>query len=380
MSQPGFTLLDSGNGAVDVFFVISGYVLSYRLLKLARTQQAAPLLDAVVSSVFRRYLRLYGSAAVASFFAMTLIGLGWSGDTGTGARRMGSLGPQLWDWGKDMLHYCNLFENNMPGFWYPEVFSSRYLDPLWTLPVEFRASMVVFAFCTATSKLSSRSRMLLCSFLIFCSYVWAANYIVCFLGGVLLADLSFTRFPERHFSNTSLPIDNNGGSEKGSQEISRIKKVMYWIMFLTSLFLLGEPKWNLQDAFWPWPSLDRLTPDSYRIDWLQLHFWLSIGAIMLVFCLDSYPTLQIPLRWKFSRYLGDISFGIYVIHRPLLWSVYDHILNPLRAWVLGDHVWAHLISMSCLYVVVLWAADLFGRIDEKVVASGRWLQNRFFTW
>lgn len=54
INQPFVRIIFGGRGMVDVFFVISGYVLSYRMLKLMRTQQAVPLLDTVVSSVFRR--------------------------------------------------------------------------------------------------------------------------------------------------------------------------------------------------------------------------------------------------------------------------------------------------------------------------------------
>jgi hypothetical protein len=49
---------DLGVLVVDVFFVISGYVLSFRILKLMRNRQTGRLLDSMASAVFRRYIRL----------------------------------------------------------------------------------------------------------------------------------------------------------------------------------------------------------------------------------------------------------------------------------------------------------------------------------
>lgn len=73
---PFFRLLLAGRGMVDVFFVISGYVLSYRLLMLTRNQDGR-VLEALASSTFRRYFRLFGSAGAATFIAMITVWLGW---------------------------------------------------------------------------------------------------------------------------------------------------------------------------------------------------------------------------------------------------------------------------------------------------------------
>jgi peptidoglycan/LPS O-acetylase OafA/YrhL len=195
-------ILVHGRAMVDVFFVISGYVLSYRMLKLMRTQQAVPLLDTVVSSVFRRWIRLYGSAAVASFILMLLVEFGWT----YRSRRQKNLALQLWDWGLDFGHFSNVFAH-LDGYWSRNGLSNKYLDVLWTMPVEFRGSMALFTFCVGVCKLSTRNRMLLCWFLMLLAWYWAVVYVALFLGGLFLADLSFTRHPERLGPHPSLPLD-----------------------------------------------------------------------------------------------------------------------------------------------------------------------------
>jgi peptidoglycan/LPS O-acetylase OafA/YrhL len=375
LEQPGFTIITAGRGMVDVFFVISGYVLSYRMLKLMRTQQAVGLLDALVSSVFRRYLRLFGSAAIASFVGMVLVVFGWKDQQ----FQKPTLIAQLWDWIKDFVNFNNFFADDIPGYWYSGVHSTKYLDPLWTIPVEFKGSMVLFLFCAASCKLSNRNRMLFCSLFILICYIWLKTYVALFLGGCLFADLSFTRHPERVSPLDVLP-QNNGTMEPITQHLHSAKKVMFSVMCATSIILLGMPRKNLQETFWPWPMLDNWTPNSYRETGSEEHFWLSIGALMLVFSLDCYPTLQTPLKWNISRYMGDLSFGIYVMHILVIMTLWVNILNPMRLAYLGNALWTHVPNLLIIYAAVFWAAELFIRVDDKVVTSGKWLQARFFTW
>lgn len=374
MKQPPFSLLTSGRGMVDVFFVISGYVLSYRMLKLIRTRQAAALLDAMASSVFRRYLRLFGSAAVASFIGMLTVWLGWKEPH----LRKPTLAAQLWDWAQDTIKFCDFLADDMPGYWYRGVHSSKYLDPLWTIPVEFKGSMWVFLFCIGSCKLSNKNRMIFCSFCILTCFIWLKTYAALFLGGCLLADLSFTRFPER-LPTSPLPQDNRTITPV-SQKLHPAKKVLFTMMCIVSLGLLAQPRTNHKFSAWPWPTLQEWIPSSYRGTRSQEHFWLSIGALMLVFSLDSYPTLQTPLKWRISRYLGDISFGIYVMHLLVVVTLWRHILNPWRVEYLGTAMWTNAPNLLIVYAVSFWAADLFIRIDDKVVTAGRWLQTKFFTW
>lgn len=49
-------ITNAGRGMVDLFFEISGYVLSYRLLISMRNRSPSHLLDILASATFRRYL------------------------------------------------------------------------------------------------------------------------------------------------------------------------------------------------------------------------------------------------------------------------------------------------------------------------------------
>lgn len=72
LQLPMIRIIHSGKFMVAIFFVISGYVLSYRGLKLAREGQPAQLLDSLASSVFRRWLRLHLPVIISTFIAFVM--------------------------------------------------------------------------------------------------------------------------------------------------------------------------------------------------------------------------------------------------------------------------------------------------------------------
>lgn len=67
----------SGPGMVAIFFVISGYVLSCKSLKLTRKRQLTELLNVVSSSMFRRGLRLFLPTIAATLIFAILIRIRW---------------------------------------------------------------------------------------------------------------------------------------------------------------------------------------------------------------------------------------------------------------------------------------------------------------
>jgi peptidoglycan/LPS O-acetylase OafA/YrhL len=278
----------------------------------------------------------------------------------------------------DMGHFCNPFVN-IDGYWHADVFKSGYLLVLWTIPIEFRGSLVVFLFCIAACKLSTRGRMSLCWLIILICFYWTTTYVALFLGGMFLADLSFTRHPERLGTSAPLPQITSEKTPRPQPQSLR-HRILYASLLIIAIFLLCQPTEELSAASWPWPQLESLIPSKFRASPNKEHWWLSIGSLILVFALDSSPTLQTPLKWNFSQYLGELSFGIYVMHLLVLWCLWWPHLNKWRLSLLGEEMWTYAPFLVLFYAAILWAADLFCRIDGKIVAFGRWLQDKLFEW
>ncbi|KAE9978068.1 hypothetical protein EG328_001688 [Venturia inaequalis] len=375
---PFFSLMTAGRAMVDIFFVISGYVLASRLLKLMRARDSAQLLDSFSSAIFRRYLRLYLSSILAAFLALLVHEMGWQVYV---APRLPTLHGQLWNWILATIRFSNPF-SPIKGYWAMDGTSHAYLDVLWTIPVEFRGSLVLYLFCLATCKLKIWSRMILCWGMIVLCYLWSAIWAALFLMGVFLAELNLVRHQQPQLPETRPQQPANSIEKSETSSPSAKNRIFFSLVMVFSLFILGQPSSREArlNSYFPWPYLDALIPEFLMTsggDGLAEHFWLSIGAMLLVFALDSYATLQIPLRWNFSQYLGEVSFGIYVMHALVHFTVWDQ-LAIWKVAVVGTSAWGDLPILLVYWAAVLWAAELFTRMDCRVVMFGRWLQTMLF--
>ncbi|EXJ83965.1 hypothetical protein A1O3_04632 [Capronia epimyces CBS 606.96] len=360
---------------VALFFVISGYALGYRFLVLIRKRDADRMLTALASSTFRRYIRLYASTGLACLIALVLVRLRM--DDGMRAPiHKETFMDQLWNWIFDLVRFCNPFAEII-GWVNPKVFDSKYLGQMWSIPVEYRGSVALFSFCTAACKLTARDRMILTWIVIVVCNVWQAVYISGFMAGLFIADLSLKRHPERLAKQ--IPSNTPSGRLNTAENFSSRVRLGYVWLFMLGLFLSSQPdEVNLGILGpYPWRFLKGLVPAWW--DKTRGHlFWNGIGALSLTYALEFYPSLQKPLHWRFSQYLGDLSFGIYATHPPVYIAVCQRMLQPFRQHYLGDSYIAYLPG----FLITLWAvftvADYFSRIDKAVVNFASRVQKTLF--
>lgn len=382
VNLPIIRLVRSGIGMVALFFVISGYVLSIKLLSLARQRKREAFLDHLSSAVFRRYIRLFLPTFVALAVVAVLRWLDWyTPEHDSNDNR--SLYTQMVEFLFDCSKVANPFAKT--GFYEFAVKArhdltyagSRYLHVLWTIPTEFRGSMLVYAFLTVGCRMPSSSRMTLCAICIITSYYWMAVYGAMFLSGVFLADLSLSRSSD---SPPPSPADPPRLCEKQPQEtLSATKKIGYSLAVVTSLFILSYPTDKPYAIYWPWPYIKSHLPAQYNAHGeLKKIFFPSFGAPLLIWALESWPTLQKPFMWEFSQYLGEISFGVYLMHIPVIWSLGTNLLEPFRKEYLGESLWAYAPETIILRLAVLWAAELFTHVDKKCVGFARYAEGKVF--
>ncbi|KAK5198382.1 hypothetical protein LTR92_002627, partial [Exophiala xenobiotica] len=374
LRQPIFEVVHKGIAMVDIFFIISGFVLSQKILKLIREKDDQNVLHCIASSTFRRYARLYFSSAAGAAISMIMIHLNWM--VGPPTPRLDSWLDQIWDWIRDMVSFSNPFAH-VTGWWYTGVFTSRYCQVLWTIPVEFKASMVVFLFCAASCKFKSPTyRLVGCWLLILLCYCWQTVYVALFMFGVFLAELSLSR---SSVSEINLPVADTDLPRLENEKPGREKAgamgtcVVSTIMLATGMYLLNEPEHGQL------PYFGYLIPSWWEGgDEGRQHFRMSISAALIVYALETCPTLQVPFNTGFSQYLGHISFGLYVMHISICRSFYAGLLTPFRQAYLGESLWWYF-AMYVLYILAaMWAADWFTRLDRQVVSFGRWLEKQTF--
>lgn len=149
---PPFGFLICGNAAVCLFFVLSGFVLSYRFL-------GSKEYGKIIESIIKRPARLAGV-----FFFTLAIGI--------------CVYHPTWD----------SFLVSFSGQFYPYIFAlgKRFNGSLWTIEYEFYGSFLVFGLCLIMSNMNKKHRALL---LIVCCLVFKNGYYFAFIAGILIADL-----------------------------------------------------------------------------------------------------------------------------------------------------------------------------------------------
>jgi Flp pilus assembly protein TadB len=217
--------------------------------------------------------------------------------------------------------------------------------------------------------------MIMCLGLVILFYLWSAIWAALFLMGLFLADLNLSRQQESSQQLLST------FKEKQATVQPFKERVAFSVILVISLLILGQHNKKRETAHWPWPYMEASVP-SYLKDGkrnlLAEHFWLSIGSVLLVWALDSCPTLQTPLLWNFPQYLGEIAFGVYVTHMLVRFTLWEKILMPWRVPMFGENFWSYLPFIAIYYCTVFRAAELFSIVDVLLVRLGRRLEARLF--
>ncbi|KAK1534953.1 acyltransferase [Colletotrichum costaricense] len=404
---PILRLALSGLSNVCVFFVISGYALSYKPMKLIKQKKSAEFAVAAASSAFRRYIRLFlptmiTSLAVAGLAYFKLFELEPFPGPSVTMFRPPAL-DNVWDqlvgwWGHFSILSDPMAKNLERGRGFP------YQPQLWTIPVEFDGSLIVFLAHVAFHRVRPSVRI---SFLV-CLLIYNIHsgywQFFLFLSGLLLAALRFYGDDEDtdnesngygwetlpHLSSPSYwrreglrgfnaPIS----LIKSSKTYGISKKTLQIASFIGALWLLSFPEGSGSVAQTPgYRNLSWLTPARYgEGDGL----WIPIAAVWLVFTIDQSQFIQQLFTGRVIQYLGRISYAIYLVHNCLIWLWGYHCVQffsaitgtPLEANLSTS--WGFVVFLStCLYLPgVVCVADFVQRyVDVNAVKFAAWFEGK----
>ena len=246
---PFLRLLVGGPAMVALFFIISGYALSWGPLKALHQGEQEQCMQRLSSATFRRAIRLFLPGIASTFVIMICVSLG------------------MYDWGQQK------FESNvdMPGFHEPQppqfrrdpftvqfwnwvlcswqwiniwsVTGHQYNPHLWTLSVEFRCSIALFMALLALARTKTLYRLAgLASFVVYCDYTnsWPEWL---FFAGATLAQLRLIQLDGEADLCVKLEEDaeSNAGSNKRPITLADIGR---FVLFTAGLYLLSAPDYG----------------------------------------------------------------------------------------------------------------------------------------
>ena len=370
------TFFTGGHFAVTVFFVISGYVLSAKPLSLISTGEYIKLGDNLTSALFRRWIRLHIPLIVTTLIYMSALHL--LGIWQEPLKLASSWRDELWIWYTELKNFTFVFRTGgEPWF--------NYNPHLWSIPVEFRGSIIIYTAILAFSR-STRNARLLCEvgLIFYFMYIVDGWFGSMFMSGMLLCDLDILA------SDNDLP--------RFFYKLEPIKNSIFYILFVISIYLSGVPSNKLDVDMLRqspgWYYLSMLKPQAvFDYKWFYL-FWAST---FMVTCANRIWWLKSFFELPFNQYLGRISYAFYLVHGPVLWVLGDRLyvatgwsreshalgipnwinLFPLpKAGPLGLDL-AFLVPHLILLPVTLWLADVVTKvIDEPSIKFAQWLYGK----
>lgn len=295
-------LLD-GEFAVFIFFVLSGFVLS---IKFVITPGKYSLTQAVIA----RYFRLMLPIIITSFFAymLMLAHAMYNVPASIPANAPQWLGvyfnfePTLAYFLQFNLYY--VFFNFNPG--------ANFNPVLWTIAYEFTGSMLVYLIIGFFRNTKNHSFFIPIAFIVLFN-LFNNPIIACFAIGYVLAEL-YVAYSERLQSKAW---------------VSWLATALFTVpVIFSTLFRTGH------------------------------HLYLALLASALVIAVSFSSPLKRFFSNKVSRFLGRISFPLYLIHLPLICSFSSYLFLQLPLYGYSNQATANIIVATTvpLGLLIAWFA------------------------
>ena len=317
------TFFTGGHFAVTVFFVISGCVLADKPMRLIHAGEFTKLGDNVSSALFRRWMRLYLPVMATTFLFMTICAL--FGFWTAAYEKQSDYAGEVWKWYTEFKNFSYVFRTGGDP-WFTYNFHA------WSIPVEFKGSIVIYTSLMAFSRLSRNGR-LMCELglMFYFMYIADAATYAMFVCGMLLCDLDLLA--------NSKDDDQSGNTlPRFFSLFEGFKELIFYQLFAISIFLGGVPSasLNVMDlrATPGWYYLSLLKPQAvFDYKWFYL-FW---AATFMVASVPRIPWLKAFFEMSFNQYMGQISFAFYLVHGPVLWLLGDR-LYAAAGWNRDSHI------------------------------------------
>lgn len=347
---PYLRLVVLGSFSVALFFVISGFALSYGSLKKIHAGNPDAAILAMPSNIFRRPIRLF--LPILPVYIVSMIAVQAQFMYSFGASTPIPAHPTMWV--EAVLGINNWLVLDTAPYK-----ATPYFVQLWTLHDEHMGSLLVFLCCLAFARTRTLVRMSLvsaCAAWQFHVEHWA-NFL--FLAGMLIADL-------RHALDARPDLTKTYG---------RARAVYCFCILVMALFFgswpyMGDP--NQCVGFRHFANWGATASPAMP----QPRLMYTLAASATVFALEGLPMGRALFNTAPILYLGEISFSFYLLH----WFIGNTWAKRTALWMVGLGYTPFSSAMAAISITVvtgIWCSDLLWRFgDVKSVQFARWLSKR----
>ena len=340
LAQSPLAVLVNGNFWVCVFFVMAGFVAAWGRFGGERPQ--SPLYRLLPRQLLHRYLRLTPPVFVVSALVLLMLRLGLMTNLAF-AERYGLYWASNW-YAEDIYTLRSLFMESFVRLCF--VGSEKFVGVLWSVCYLFYGNCLA-ALLAELGRERAKLLYLRCPLLFAVGLPLGLRWAMygCFPLGVLLARLVWDgRFPSR-------PIPGA-------------------LLILLGLLLGAYPTFFTPDNAYGLLNIPVLLTEPFA-------FWHVLGAGMLVTGLCLSPGLQGLLSRRAPQWMGKISFSLYLVHMPVLFSLGTGLFLLLDRPGLQSYPLLTALTLLGTLPAVLLLSALFRRFVELPCTR---LANRFEAW
>ncbi len=161
-----------------------------------------------------------------------------------------------------------------------------------------------------------------------------------------------------------------------------VRRLSLWLWRGGIVILVFSAMWHFNHEMHGWPFLNCLYP---YYDWLSemllaIGFGASIAAILF-----GPAALKRPFEWSLLRWIGLISFSLYIWHLPLIIVFRDHVLpymhslNTFTAYGLY-WLWAFAVIFSLAFFCYLLVEKPWMKLGDqwrRSIVEPRFVEPRF---
>ena len=333
-TSPWIRVWYHGDFAVHVFFVLSGFVLSYSFVKSGN-------MDVLRAAAVKRYWRLFLPVAVSILISYLLFTAGAYANRNAARFMHQEVSSWLNQWFAFPLSWIGAIDEAVYGAFFRYDVTQTYNSSLWTMQTEFLGSFFIFAFQGLARGLRCRPLIFLLLFAVFLrqQQLWMID----FLAGAAICDLF-------HSQRLWIPSPIGLG------------------LAVFGVLLAGtSPAWLFATIG------DPLIPG-----WMS-NYIPMVSALLVILGVLWSPFLQRQLSTGPLLLLGRMSFPLYLIHLLVECSLGCRVY----LWVVRDAGFSHnsgFIAASLATIAVSLGLAWIGSftVEPQSIALGRWVYARWF--
>jgi peptidoglycan/LPS O-acetylase OafA/YrhL len=239
----------------------------------------------------------------------------------------------FWD---QILHWFRSFYR-ISDPWKWEGFDGMpYDNHLWTIPIEFGQSLILFVILLALSQLRTAIRFGLLGIIITFALRGGHWATVEYLAGMGIAEIGIIQ--EQSPKKKSLDMEPDLLGQPTTTSRSRLSAwTILYTTFLTTdvllaTYIMGWPFVEFAEQVPLFEFLLRHAPEpwrSYNND-NHLYIWMAWSAVQVVFVVHQWQFLQKAFTTSFAQYLARISYSLYLVHGTILFTFVQWMMP--RIW------------------------------------------------